>query len=106
VVISDILGAYTGIAIACGLQQKYDTFVLHPSDGTVPLWHVYFQETIFTILFISVIIHTKYGKTTPAEDGMVGAATVAITLYALASMEGADSGGCFNPTIGLTVSTF
>lgn len=32
--------------------------------------------------------------------------TVALTLYALASMEGSDSGGCFNPTIGMTVSTF
>lgn len=30
VIIADILGAYTGIAIACGLQQKYDTFILKP----------------------------------------------------------------------------
>ena len=37
---------------------------------------------------------------------MLGALTVAITLNGLIGMVGADTGGCFNPTIGLTVDTF
>ena len=31
---------------------------------------------------------------------------MAITLATIASMVGADSGGCFNPTIGFTESTY
>lgn len=31
--------------------------------------------------------------------------TIAITLITIAGMVGADSGGCFNPTIGLTETT-
>lgn len=106
VIVADILGAYTGIGIACGLQQKYDTFILKPEDSQLPLWHVYIIEAIFTILFVGVIVHTKYAKTAPTNDSFVGAITVVLTLLALIGMVGSDSGGCFNPTIGLTVSTF
>lgn len=33
ILLVDILGAYTGIAIACGLQQRYDTFILRPENA-------------------------------------------------------------------------
>ena len=70
------------------------------------MFHVYIIEAIFTIIFVGSILNTKYGKIAPTDDGMLGAATVGFTLFALISMVGSDSGGCFNPTIGLTVSTF
>ena len=70
------------------------------------MWHVYLIEMFFTILFVGVILHTKYGKTAPTSDGVIGTLTVVMTLYGLISMVGSDSGGCFNPTIGITVSTF
>jgi hypothetical protein len=58
------------------------------------------------MIFISVILHTKYSKVAPTNDPMLGALTVAMTLLGMIGMVGADSGGCFNPTIGLTVDTF
>jgi glycerol uptake facilitator-like aquaporin len=70
------------------------------------MWHVYLIEMFFTILFVSVILHTKYSKTSPTNDGVIGTLTVVFSLLGLIKMVGSDSGGCFNPTIGITVSTF
>ena len=67
---------------------------------------MYIIEAIFTILFVGVIVHTKYAKTAPTNDAFIGTITIVLTLLALIGMVGSDSGGCFNPTIGLTVSTF
>jgi hypothetical protein len=36
---------------------------------------------------------------------MLNALTIVITLMVVAGMVGANTGGCFNPTIGLTEST-
>ena len=58
------------------------------------------------MLFVGVIIHTKYAKTAPTTDGFIGTMTVILTLYVLIDMDASDSGACFNPTIGITVSTF
>ena len=61
---------------------------------------------MFPILFVGVICSTKYTKIASTSDGFIGTITVVLTLYALIGMVGSDSGGCFNPTIGITVSTF
>ena len=60
---------------------------------------------MFTAIFISVIVHTKYPVTTSTKDGVLGTLAIAITLATVAGMVGASSGGCFNPTIGLTETT-
>jgi len=60
---------------------------------------------MFTTIFISVIVHTKYAVTTSTKDGVLGTLAIAITLGTIAGMVGASSGGCFNPTIGLTETT-
>lgn len=60
---------------------------------------------MFTCIFISVILHTKYPITTSTLDGALGAFAIAITLATVAGTVGASSGGCFNPTIGLTETT-
>jgi glycerol uptake facilitator-like aquaporin len=60
---------------------------------------------MFTSIFISVILHTKYPITTSTNDGVLGALAIAITLATVAGTVGASSGGCFNPTIGLTETT-
>lgn len=104
--IVDLLGAYTGIGLAAALQQTAVPFVLKPRDDKLPLFHVFFEEFMFSTIFIGVILHTKYSKIAATKDGMLGALTVAITLYAMASMVGADSGGCFNPTIGVSETTY
>jgi glycerol uptake facilitator-like aquaporin len=83
-----------------------DTFILKPASTDAGLAQIFFIEMMFTTMFISVILHTKYGKTAPTEDAMIGTITVALTLYGLIGMVGASDGGCFNPTIGLTVTTF
>ena len=55
-----------------------------------------------TVIFISVILHCKYGKTAVTKDIMLIILTISITLTVCAGLMGADSGGCFNPTVGLT----
>lgn len=65
-----------------------------------------FEEIMFTALFDVVILYTKYEKTTPTSDPMLKALLIAATLNGLIGMVGPDTGGCLNPTIGLTIGTF
>jgi glycerol uptake facilitator-like aquaporin len=67
---------------------------------------VFFEEMMFSTLFISVILSTKYDRTSTSKDAVLATLTVAITLNGLVGMSGAEEGGCFNPTIGFTVPTF
>ena len=60
---------------------------------------------MFTAIFISVIVHTKYPVTTSTKDGILACLAIAISLMTVAGMIGANTGGCFNPTIGLTETT-
>jgi glycerol uptake facilitator-like aquaporin len=104
--IADLLGAYAGIGIAALLQGKTNTFILKPADDTMPLAHVFFEEMMFSTLFIAVILSTKYDRTSTSGDGVLATLTVAITLNGLVGMTGAEEGAAFNPTIGFTVPTF
>lgn len=102
----DILGAYTGIGLAALLSGNVGIFILKPRTDQIPLYHVFFEELMFTAIFISVILSTKYDRTSTSKDAVLATLTVAITLNALVGMVGSEEGGCFNPTIGFTAPTF
>jgi glycerol uptake facilitator-like aquaporin len=60
---------------------------------------------MMTAIFVAVIVHCKYPQTASSKDGTMICITIALTLMAVAGMIGGTSGGCFNPTIGLTETT-
>ena len=67
---------------------------------------VLINETILTAIFVSVILMVKGGKTTsPSLDGIAGPMAICLTLLACIRT-GGKLGGCFNPAVGLSVSTF
>jgi len=63
------------------------------------------NEAILTAVFVSVILMVKGGKTTPTTDGVAGPLAIVLTLLACIQT-GGKLGGCFNPAVGLAVSTF
>jgi aquaporin Z len=64
------------------------------------------NESILTAVFVSVILMVKGGKTTsPTADGIAGPLAIVLTLLACART-GGKLGGCFNPAVGLVVTTF
>jgi len=104
IMLCGVAGGFFGCCMK-GVFDGWDTLVeLKPSRGGVytDLYHVYLEEALFTFLFISVIIHTKYENVAPSKDGVLNTLTIALTLFGLVCMASADTGACFNPTIGIT----
>ena len=66
IAITTLLAQLAGGFVACclkGLLTGWDNLaVLKPTDVGVyrTIWHVYLEETMFTFLWVSVILHTKY----------------------------------------------
>lgn len=55
-----------------------------------------------TALFVSLIMTVKYH--TPSNEGVLGAATVATTLFGMLNLTGSITGGCLNPAVGFCQS--
>lgn len=62
------------------------------------------MEAVGTAIFISVIMAIKYY--TQSNESILGAFTVALTLYGIIMLVGAKTGGCLNPAVGLVQSVF
>jgi hypothetical protein len=90
IIIADLAGGYLG----CGLKVLFsgveELAILAPAKTTNghdrELYHVYFEEAMFTFLFIGVILHCKYSNVASTKDGVLACLTIAVTLYGLVSM--------------------
>lgn len=106
IILADILGAFFGMLMAVWLEDMNTLLVLKPHSARETLFSVVVHETFFTMAFISAILHVKYSKVMPTNDGVLSTIVVTFTLFIMISMIGAETGGCFNPTIGLVAPTF
>lgn len=68
-------------------------------------WQVIVNEAILTAVFVSVILMVKAKTTTPTTDGVAGPLAIVLTLLACIQT-GGKLGGCFNPTVGLALTSF
>lgn len=78
---------------------------LDAEEGFHSDYQVLLNETILTAVFISVILMVKGLRTSPSSDGVAGALAICFTLIACIQT-GGKLGGCFNPAVGLSVTTF
>jgi|TARA_B110000285_G_scaffold169310_1_gene189406 glycerol uptake facilitator-like aquaporin len=62
------------------------------------------MEAVGTAIFISVIMAIKFY--THSNESLLGAFSVALTLYGVIMLVGAKTGGCLNPAVGLVQSVF
>lgn len=108
IAITAIIAQLAGGFFACclkGLITGWDNLATlkSPDYGVYKtIWHVYIEEAMFTFLWISVILHTKYNNVSSSNDGVLNCLTIAFTLYGLVSMIADQTGACLNPTIGIT----
>ena len=59
-------------------------------------------EIVGTAIFVSLILAIKFN--TPSNESILGAFSVAITLYGVLSTVGPITGGCINPAVGMIQS--
>lgn len=105
IIFADIAGGFFGCLVKA-LFTGFDSLaVLAPSSttgGYREIYKCYFEEAMFSFLFIGVILHCKYSNVASTSDGVLACLTIALTLYGLVSMSQLQTGACFNPTIGIS----
>lgn len=60
------------------------------------------MEFVCTALFVSLIMTIKYH--TPSNEGLLGAASVATTLFGMINLSAGITGACLNPAVGFCQS--
>ena len=109
IIFADLAGGYFGCALKVLFSGADQLLILAPAKTDVgvekAIYHVYFEEAVFSFLFIGVILHCKYSNVASTRDGVLACLTIALTLYGLVSMASLQTGACFNPTIGITFTT-
>jgi glycerol uptake facilitator-like aquaporin len=103
IIVSDIVGGFFGCLIKALFTGWDNLVILSPVKGSgKSVYQVYFEEAMFSFLFLGVILHCKYSNVASTRDGVLACLTIAITLFGLVSMAALQTGACFNPTIGIT----
>ena len=72
-------------------------------EGFTQDFETLLNEVLCTFLFVTVILVVKGKETNLTSDGVVGALTVALTLFGLI-MAGGKFGAAYNPAVGLSVT--
>lgn len=118
---AEVLGAILGVLFVLISQEKDDMWLtIHPGiallcpnvatsqsvlDSNVicsvekNAGNLFFVEALVTFIFVNVILTVKYHF--GANDHVVNAATVGVTLFTAITLSGSISGGCVNPAVGL-----
>lgn len=106
-IISQLLGGYAACCLKGLLTGWPNLAKLAPTDVGVyrTIWHIYLEETFFTFLFVSVILHSKYANTAGSKDAILNGIAISLTLFAVVLMASDQTGACLNPTIGTTFLT-
>ena len=66
------------------------------------MFEIFLVEFVCTTLFVSLIMTIKYH--TPSNEGILGAASVATTLFGMINLSGGITGACLNPAVGFCQS--
>ena len=66
----------------------------------------FFFQAFGTFLFMFVILSIKDKVTSPTQDGVLGALTVALSLFAMINLSALQGGAAYNPAVALAQLTF
>jgi glycerol uptake facilitator-like aquaporin len=118
IMLSQFIGGFWGVCLAwCSLynpEGESPTKANVPSAEVVVLgkaptlswWNVFQIEAFCTCIFVLTILLVKTQRTSPTKHGLLGAFTVATTLLTMIILAGPRTGGCFNPAVGVALTTF
>ena len=119
---SQIFGAFLGVLIVFLGQHSSEENVLYPGiaklcprnndNGDPPkacdlldvTGGIFLCEFIVTFIFVNVILSIKYHN--GANDLLVNALAIGLTLFGMITISGGISGGCINPAVGLVQTIF
>jgi len=119
IILAQCLGSVAG-AILSGFALKVDgrvppeyvpilapekTVIQEGRYGFNEDFQVVYSQILCTFVFVAVILMLKGDKTSPTNDGIHKAGTVAATLWALITLD-YHSGACFNPAVALGQTFF
>ena len=127
IIVSQIVGGFIGVLTAFTSLSKYTTqdgginwktrqiAVLcppiiqttaglgdDPCDPTDFVFEIFLVEFVCTALFVSLFMTIKYH--TPSNEGLLGAASVATTLFGMINLSAGITGACLNPAVGFCQS--
>ena len=89
---------YPGIALLCPRIENYDKLKPIACDSEYFLG-TFIVEFLMTFVFVNVILSIKYHN--GANDLLVNALAIGLTLFGVITISGGISGGCINPAVGL-----
>ena len=110
-ILSQVVGAYFGIIYA-HFVIGYPAFLCPFDQATgcispdTQYFKVFLLEFWCTFFFCICILCEINSDASESRDGVLKAAAIAMTLYAMITTAGAISGGCFNPAFGFTQTTY
>jgi len=67
-------------------------------------FEIFSLEMVGTFIFVAFVLTVK--KYNPTQDGIIGSAACAATLYGMIKMVGGLTGGCLNPMVGICQTVF
>ena len=68
-------------------------------------FQIFWSQSLCTLVFVSVILILKSDRTSPTKDGIHGALTTALVLWALMTLN-YHTGACFNPAVAIGQTYF
>ena len=100
---------YPGIALLCPRIENYQ---IDKDIGDKALiacqpeyaLGIFIVEVLMTFVFVNVILSIKYHN--GANDLLVNALAIGLTLFGVITISGGISGGCINPAVGLVQTVF
>ena len=92
---------YPGIALLCPRIENYNNNTACQPEYYLGMFII---EFLMTFVFVNVILSIKYHN--GANDLLINALAIGLTLFGVISISGGISGGCINPAVGLVQTIF
>lgn len=105
-VLSQIVGAFIGMAISYGIRGYDDSLDMYPRDITLNVALVTVAEFTLSIIFMTIYMYAKNDWVSPSMDFGLRAYTMMGVQYLCAAMSLRVTGGALNPSIGLSAVIF
>lgn len=104
--VSQIIGAFIGMAISYGIKGYEDSLDMYPRGTTNNLALVTLAEFTFSMIFLTIYMYAKNDWVSPSMDFGLRAYTMMGVQYLCAAMSLKVTGGALNPSIGLSAVIF